>query len=96
MASSGPRFSSAIVTPWGAPRRLRLETTPERSGSILEDELTQAAEALIVKGKEHGYLTPEDILESFPETEAEPDQVCRIFAAFNEIGIEVADGIKDL
>jgi RNA polymerase primary sigma factor len=70
--------------------------TPERSGSILEDELTQAAETLIVKGKEHGYLTPEDILESFPETEAEPDQVCRIFAAFNEIGIEVADGVKDL
>jgi Sigma-70 factor, region 1.2/Sigma-70 factor, region 1.1 len=62
----------------------------------LEEELTQAAEALIVKGKEHGYLTLDDILESFPETEAEPDQVFRIFAAFKEIGIEVADGEKDL
>ena len=72
-----------------------METTQEKSGSILEEELTQAAEALIVKGKEHGYLTPDDILESFPETEAEPDQVFRIFAAFNEIGIEVADGDKD-
>jgi RNA polymerase primary sigma factor len=73
-----------------------LETTPEKSGSTLEEELTQAAEALLVKGKEHGHLTPDDILESFPQMEAEPDQVFRIFAAFNEIGIEVADGEKDL
>ena len=69
-----------------------LETTPEKSGSTPEDGLTQAAEAPIVKGKEHGYLTPNDILESFPPTAAERDQVFRIFAAFNEIGIEVADG----
>ena len=73
-----------------------MQTTPEKIGSTLEEELTQAAEALIVKGKEHGYLTLDDILESFPETEAEPDQVFRIFAAFKEIGIEVADGEKDL
>ena len=69
-----------------------MEKTPEKSGSTLEEELTQAAEALIVKGKEHGYLTPDDILEAFLQREAEPDQVCRIFAAFNDIGIEVADG----
>ncbi len=73
-----------------------MEKSPEKSGSTLEEELMQAAEALIVKGKEHGYLTPDDILESFPQTEAESDQVFRIFAAFNEIGIEVADGEKDL
>ena len=72
-----------------------METTQEKSESTLEDELTQAAEALIVKGKVHGYLTPDDILESFPQADAEPDQVLRIFAAFNEIGIEVADGEKD-
>jgi RNA polymerase primary sigma factor len=84
------------VTPWGTPRRLRLETTTEKSGSTHEEELTQAAEALIVKGKEHGFLTPGDILGSFPKMEAEPDQVFRIFAAFNEIGIEVTDGEKDL
>ena len=73
-----------------------MEKSPEKSGSTLEAELTQAAEALIVKGKERGYLTPDEILESFPETEAEPDQVCRIFAAFNDIGIELADGEKEL
>ncbi|MEA2644286.1 MAG: Sigma-70 factor, region 1, partial [Chloroflexota bacterium] len=47
------------------------------------------AEQLIVKGKEQGYLTPDDILQGFPEIDAEPDQIFRIFAAFKEIGIEV-------
>jgi len=53
------------------------------------------AEQLIVKGKEQGYLTPDDILQGFPEIDAEPDQIFRIFAAFKEIGIEVTDGEKD-
>src|SRR5438874_11140983 len=53
------------------------------------------AEQLIVKGKEQGYLTPDDILQGFPEVDAEPDQIFRIFAAFKEIGIEVTDGEKD-
>src|SRR5690242_19345488 len=53
------------------------------------------AEQLIIKGKEQGYLTPDDILQGFPEIDAEPDQIFRIFAAFKEIGIEVTDGEKD-
>jgi len=60
-----------------------------------EDELMAVAEQLIVKGKEQGYLTPDDILQGFPEIDAEPDQIFRIFAAFKEIGIEVTDGEKD-
>ncbi len=60
-----------------------------------EDELIAVAEQLIVKGKEQGYLTPDDILQGFPEIDAEPDQIFRIFAAFKEIGIEVTDGEKD-
>ena len=60
-----------------------------------EDELMGVAEQLIVKGKEQGYLTPDDILQGFPEIDAEPDQIFRIFAAFKEIGIEVTDGEKD-
>ena len=73
-----------------------MEKTHENSGDTFQDELTQTAEALIIKGKEHGYLRPDDILESFSKTEAEPDQVFRIFAAFNDIGIEVADDEKEL
>ena len=50
---------------------------------------------LIVKGKEEGYLTPDDIVKGFPELDAEPDQIFRIFAAFKVIGIEVTDAEKD-
>ncbi len=65
---------------------------PERT---FEDELMAVAEHLIVKGKEQGYLTPDDILQGFHEIDAEPDQIFRIFAAFKEIGIDVTDGEKD-
>src|SRR5487761_1627096 len=67
----------------------------ERPESKFKDELIAVAGQLIVKGKEQGYLTPDDILQGFPEIEAEPDQIFRIFAAFKEIGIEVTDGEKD-
>ncbi len=65
---------------------------PERK---FEDELMAVAEQLIVKGKEQGYLTPDDILQGFPEIDAEPDQIFRIFSAFKEIGVEVTNGEKD-
>ena len=53
------------------------------------------AEQLIVKGKEQGYLTPDDILQGFPEIDADPDQILSIFAVFKQIGIEVTDSEKD-
>src|SRR6202171_5146037 len=68
----------------------------EKPEPKFEDELMAVAEQLIVKGKELGYLTPDGILQGFPEIDAEPDQIFRIFAAFKEIGIVVADGEKDL
>ncbi len=46
-----------------------------------------AAEQLIVKGKEQGFSAPDDVLTSFPDIEAEPDQLERIFAAFSDMGI---------
>src|SRR5712691_1187936 len=67
----------------------------EKPEHKFEDELMAVVEQLIVKGKEQGYLTPDDILQGFPEIDAEPDQIFRIFAAFKEIGIEVTDGEKD-
>ena len=69
--------------------------TQEKVETKLEDELIQIAEGLIVKGKEQGYLTPDDVLTAFPEMEAEPDQVFRVFNAFKEMGIEVSDEGKD-
>jgi len=73
-------------------RGSKIRETPEHK---FEDELIAVAEQLIVKGKEQGYLTPDDILQGLPEIEGEPDQIFRIFAAFKEIGIEVTDGEKD-
>ncbi len=58
----------------------------------LEDLLIQQAEVLIVRGKEQGYLTPDDVLDAFPDFEsAEPEQMFRVFTAFKELGIEVTD-----
>ena len=38
---------------------------------------------------------PNDILETFPEMEAEPDQLFGVIRVFTEMGIEVTDGDKD-
>jgi RNA polymerase primary sigma factor len=56
-----------------------------------QQQLIKAAEALIIKGKEQGYLTTEEILSAFPPIDADPDQYFKIFDAFKEMGIEVAD-----
>ncbi len=39
-------------------------------------------------------MTPDAIRSTFPDLEAEPDQIPRIFAAFQDLGIEVTDGEK--
>src|SRR6266851_244759 len=64
---------------------------PRRS----EDPMVLAAEGLIVKGKEQGFLSPDDILAGFPDVELDPDQLFRIFNVFRDMGIEVSDGEKD-
>ena len=61
-----------------------------------DDELISAAEILILRGKEHGHLTPDDILQGLPAFEADPDQLERVFGAFRELGIEVSDGDGDV
>jgi RNA polymerase primary sigma factor len=59
------------------------------------DHLVVAAELLIVRGKEQGNLTPDDILAGFPTMEADPDHLERIFALFRDMGIDVSDGDRD-
>jgi len=59
----------------------------EKIASDAEAELVGAAETLIVKGKEQGYLTSGDILNAFPGlVEAEPNEVFRVL---REMGIEI-------
>jgi len=63
--------------------------------SAVEDELTLVAEGLIVKGREQSYLTPDDIVQAFPEMESEANQLFRVFEIFSQMGIEVVDGDTD-
>ena len=58
--------------------------TQERPETKLEDELIQVAEQLIVKGKEQGYLTPDDVMGAFPEMEAEPDRPASSFTGSSD------------
>jgi RNA polymerase primary sigma factor len=61
-----------------------------------DDEVVDAAETLIIKGKEQGCLTPDDVVHGLPGIEVGPDQLERVFQAFREMGIEVSDSDDDL
>jgi len=65
-------------------------------GGAPADPLVAAAEALIVRGKEHGELSPDDILQAFPDIEPEYDALQRLFDAFRDMGIEVRDSDREL
>jgi RNA polymerase primary sigma factor len=60
-----------------------------------DDELVDAAEILIIQGKEQGRLSPDDVLQGLPIIEAEPDQLERVFQVFREMGIAISDSDGD-
>ncbi|MBJ7608021.1 MAG: RNA polymerase sigma factor RpoD [Candidatus Dormibacteraeota bacterium] len=60
------------------------------------DALAGAAETLIVRGKEQGFLTPDEVLAALPEIDAELEDLQRVFAVFRDMGIIVVDGDRDL
>ena len=68
-----------------------------RMGSVAHDTdpLIAVAEELIIRGKEHQTLSPDDILKAFPDIEADPDQLERVFQLFRDMGIAVTDGDTD-
>jgi RNA polymerase primary sigma factor len=70
----------------------RAAAAPQRA----DDEVVEAAEILIIRGKELGRLTPDDVLQGLPVAEAEPDQLERVFLVFREMGIEISDIDADL
>ena len=59
--------------------------------AAVSDPLIAAAEQLIVKGKDQGELSPDDILATFPDIDADPDQFERLFQLFRDMGITVGD-----
>src|SRR3989440_4406366 len=57
------------------------------------DPLVLSAEALILKGKDQGYLAPDDVMKAFPSLEGNVDGFVRVVTVFQEMGISVtADG----
>ncbi len=76
-----------------ASRRVkRAARVPDRVPTqTVEEELIQQAEALILKGKEHGVLKPEELLEAFPSLQDDPEGLLRVLRAFQEMAIEVTD-----
>ena len=53
------------------------------------DPLVLSAEALILKGKDQGYLSPDDVIKAFPSIEGNADGFVRVAAACQEMGISV-------
>ena len=57
------------------------------------DPLVLAAETLILKGKDQGFLSPDDVMKAFPSIEGNAEGFVRVAATFQEMGIQVtADG----
>ena len=70
--------------------------TKATKARVQVDPLVQSAEALILKGKDQGYLSPDDVMKAFPSIEGNADGFVRVAAAFQEMGISVtADGEAD-
>ncbi len=57
---------------------------------LVEDQLVQNAESLILKGKEQGVLSSDDLVRAFPSLQEDADDFRRVAAAFKAMGIEVA------
>jgi RNA polymerase primary sigma factor len=60
------------------------------------DLMVQAAEALIIKGKEQGQLSPDDILTGLPGPSLAPDDLIQVCEVYQQMGIRIVDGEKDL
>ena len=60
------------------------------------DLMAQAAEALIIKGKDQGHLSPDDILVGLAGTQLDAEELIQVVAVFEQMGIPIADGDKDL
>jgi RNA polymerase primary sigma factor len=59
------------------------------------EALVAVAETLVITGKDRGWLAPDDILSAFPDMDAEPDHLERVFAVFRDMAIEVSDGERE-
>ncbi|SVE11473.1 uncharacterized protein METZ01_LOCUS464327, partial [marine metagenome] len=68
------------------------EPTPEISSE--QSDLSPEMEALIVKGKEQGYITYDDVLDVFPEAEDQLEQIDAFYQRLMSDGVEVVAEAK--
>jgi RNA polymerase primary sigma factor len=62
-----------------------------RTAAQTDDDLVRRAEALILRGRDQGVLTPTELIAAFPEIEGDPDGLARLAEAFVAMGIPVGD-----
>ncbi|TME13947.1 MAG: RNA polymerase sigma factor RpoD [Chloroflexi bacterium] len=92
MPARYPRGQRPVKLQKASRRVKKAATVPDRVPTpTVEEELIQQAEALILKGKEHGVLKPEELLEAFPSLQDDPEGLLRVLRAFREMAIEVTD-----
>ena len=53
----------------------------------------RTAEALIIKGKDQGSLSPDDLVKAFPVIGNDPDDLFRVSATFREMVTDCEDRI---
>jgi RNA polymerase primary sigma factor len=69
--------------------------TTARAATQTDDDLVRRAEALILRGRDQGVLTPAELVAAFPELEADADGLARLAEAYQTMGIPVADELDD-
>ena len=79
-----------------AARSASLADDSQRGGKSSVPELESIAEALIVKGREQGSLTLDDLQQGFLDVPLEPQDFARVTAAFAEMGINVIADASEL
>ncbi len=92
--SAAVRIERTLDEPWvnRSPYGYKIRVTKVKA-RVQVDPLVLSAEALILKGKDQGYLSPDDVMKAFPSIEGNADGFVRVAAVFQEMGISVtADG----
>jgi RNA polymerase primary sigma factor len=88
-ASKAPAAKAAPTKK--ASSKKRTSTADENGSGGVDEAQAAVINALIVRGREEGFLTHDQILEAVPQPEANMGQVEELYAAAEEAGIEVLD-----
>jgi RNA polymerase primary sigma factor len=93
----GPPDGRAPKTLIRLPTSTMITAQPMSAHALLEpdDELVLRAEALILRGRDHGFLAPAEILAAFPGIDDDPDGFARVAGAFEAMGITVSEEADD-